>query len=1120
MAKKKPAASKNSAKALKKAKAAQKIERKETKNIKKTKGKGKDDDDDDDLEGILEKMRREWEEAHTVTEELVEGPPSRRANATLTPCPNGNHLWCIGGELFSDDGKAYFYNDVFRYSPDKVHGVQHMLQSGPRSAHAVVATPSGGGKIFLFGGEFSSLHQNTFHHYRDFWVFDIATHSWDRIDTKVRPSARSGHRMAIFKYYIVLFGGFYDPGITTRYLNDLWVFDTQEYSWRQIELRDTDQRPSPRSGFSFLPSPDGILLHGGYCKEYAKGKRPVGVILEDTWFLHLTIPTVTEPMSGKSKVSAPTLTAKWERRKRPSYAPALRSGCTMTLWAAKSTGILFGGVTDEDRHEETLESVFWNDLYGYQIPGKGRWVSMALKRPKKKGGSQKKKAAPVPQQKYSRDEEESDMDVDTEGDEDGPASPISKKPLNKPEAPPPLPEEPEIDPDDPNFTIPLPRYNTMLAVLRNTLYIYGGIFEKGSREYTLDDFHSLQLDKMERYVCLKESGVTIAEGDESSSDDDDDDDDDDADDDADDDDDSEDDDGQNGDGGDEDEDGDGDGAGEDEAGGDEGDEPEVNVDEGEDIILKQTLEEKDDLRNKATAFMGVAKDATRSAEDVISTPLPGETLAMFYARSREHWSGKAHGSSDNRGKQLRRDGFALAEERYASYKPILEEVEKILAEAGLDEEEMRRGAAAGPLSPASLPDEMWMLVFQTFDSSSDLLKVVKTCKFLYSLAIRALYRDVQWNGPFLFASNVPFWKRHGRSMELAPTALTVTISLVNSNAFTRYDPAVGIVEEDGSWTSTPESRATQMIYVLDEVPELKKISFFASQRMYTAITNRISGFTAMRDLVFHLCELPDTVFPTIKLLPRLRSLSLQYCTLPTMDLEPDTSFSELPITELTLWFLKGDSEAARNSNYVYTMYLCTARHLRKLNIDWTPLTGRFLSQNIPGVTFAPLTRLVDLMLRLPSLKSGEETASTWGECLEEFLVGCPNIQHFACVNMRGKFRLSDAVLTNLTSYRGSMSPGLSLLKSRPTIDSIEMTDNDRKCSEISKTLERIARSVPRLGTLSFRMYVWDKEILYVLVSLFADLRNIRITFENGGLHEVRSGLNSVVELQADRRVLF
>jgi len=51
-------------------------------------------------------MRKDWEEAHTVIEEIVEGPPSRRANATLTSCPNGNHLWCIGGEFFSEDGKA------------------------------------------------------------------------------------------------------------------------------------------------------------------------------------------------------------------------------------------------------------------------------------------------------------------------------------------------------------------------------------------------------------------------------------------------------------------------------------------------------------------------------------------------------------------------------------------------------------------------------------------------------------------------------------------------------------------------------------------------------------------------------------------------------------------------------------------------------------------------------------------------------------------------------------------------------------------------------------------------------------------------------------------------------
>ncbi|TFY70722.1 hypothetical protein EVG20_g2262 [Dentipellis fragilis] len=86
----KKAATKSQTKAAKKAKVAAKNERKEKKKTSKSKD---EPEDDQNLEEILDKMRREWEESHAVTEELVEGPPSRRANATLTACPNGNHLW-------------------------------------------------------------------------------------------------------------------------------------------------------------------------------------------------------------------------------------------------------------------------------------------------------------------------------------------------------------------------------------------------------------------------------------------------------------------------------------------------------------------------------------------------------------------------------------------------------------------------------------------------------------------------------------------------------------------------------------------------------------------------------------------------------------------------------------------------------------------------------------------------------------------------------------------------------------------------------------------------------------------------------------------------------------------
>ncbi|KZV91213.1 hypothetical protein EXIGLDRAFT_719583 [Exidia glandulosa HHB12029] len=688
------ATGKAAAKAAKKAKSAQKIERKEGKKSKK-----RDDSDeradDQDLEAILDKIKREWEEAHKVDEEVVGGPPSRRANATLTPCPSGNYLWMIGGEFFSEDGKAHFYGDVFRYTPEKDEWRQFASPTcpGPRSAHAVAASPRG--QLFLFGGEFSSLYQNNFHHYRDFWSFDVNTHMWERIETKIRPSARSGHRMAMWKHFVVLFGGFYDPGIKTHYLNDTWLFDTTEYKWQQLQMGPNDRAPSPRSGFSFFATADGIILHGGYCKEYVKGKKVQGVALDDTWFL---------------KMDTEVKAIKWSKRKKIGYAPSPpRSGCTMAFWSAKGTGVLFGGVTDVKEDDETIESVFYNDLYGYVTAGNGRWISLALRKPKKKPGEaarRKKKAQQLLQQQQlqqqrlaeyaRRQEDEDERDDDDDGDartvtgesddeDDGDrikATPATSDSTAKQLllaanviVPAQLAEldTDAPDPDDPALTIPMARYNAMLAVLRNTVYIYGGIVERGAREYTLDDFYALQLDKLDRFTTLRPCDIVFGEGEES------------------------------------DEDGD-----DDESGSDSGSENDDNDEEEEGSVTVVDPDERktedveevevevekppeDDLRARATAFLGVTRspDPSRTAEDALSTPMPGETLAMFYARSRTYWAQKAFetGASDNRGKMLRRDGFARAEERYKEYKPLLEEVEKILAEAGLDEEEMRRGAA-------------------------------------------------------------------------------------------------------------------------------------------------------------------------------------------------------------------------------------------------------------------------------------------------------------------------------------------------------------------------------------------------------------------------------------------
>jgi hypothetical protein len=189
---------------------------------------------------------------------------------------------------------------------------------------------------------------------------------------------------------------------------------------------------------------------------------------------------------------------------------------------------------------------------------------------------------------------------------------------------------------------------------------YGGILENGPKEFTLDDFYTLQLDKLDRFNCLKECPITSNEWNGSDSEDDDDSDDEDE----------EDDDKKSRSGSD---------ASDDDEDGLAGDAPMKDV-ELADLNLLTDAElaareaakanaEKEELRKRATAFMGVSTSTDRSAEDILSTPQPGESLAQFFARSREFWTQRAHANATgNRGKELRRDGFTLAEEAFSELK--------------------------------------------------------------------------------------------------------------------------------------------------------------------------------------------------------------------------------------------------------------------------------------------------------------------------------------------------------------------------------------------------------------------------------------------------------------------
>lgn len=95
---------------------------------------------------------------------------------------------------------------------------------------------------------------------------------------------------------------------------------------------------------------------------------------------------------------------------------------------------------------------------------------MALKKPKAKGGKKvtradkKKEAA----KEALRRDQESEDDENEDEDDVTAKSPKASTIIKHTQ---PLLQHEDKDVDDPNLTIPMPRYNAMLAVLRHTLFM-------------------------------------------------------------------------------------------------------------------------------------------------------------------------------------------------------------------------------------------------------------------------------------------------------------------------------------------------------------------------------------------------------------------------------------------------------------------------------------------------------------------------------------------------------------------------------------------------------------------------------------------------------------------------
>ncbi len=352
--------------------------------------------------------------------------------------------------------------------------------------------------MYLFGGEFSSPKQGTFYHYNDFWRLEPSSREWTRLESKGKsPPARSGHRLVYHQKYIVLFGGFQDTSQQTKYLQDLWIYDCQNHIWHNPVLPPASQKPDARSSFSFHPHEAGAVLYGGYSRvktSTAVGKQTKGgsqasksvlqpVVHQDIWFLRITQPPPDTPSSAPP-------TVRWERRKKSANAPnPSRAGATQAYH--KGRGILFGGVHDVEESEEGIESEFFNQLYALNLE-RNRFFPLLLRRtrapPKKQIDDRgaKRERGKADEANLLR----SLAALETKGTFAS-SDAMYSNPVDEIDDMPSKPAKPTFS------TMPHPRFNAQLAVQGDVLYIYGGTFERGDREYTFDEMYAIDLGKLD-----------------------------------------------------------------------------------------------------------------------------------------------------------------------------------------------------------------------------------------------------------------------------------------------------------------------------------------------------------------------------------------------------------------------------------------------------------------------------------------------------------------------------------------------------------------------------------------------------------------------------------------------
>ncbi|XP_058066845.1 kelch domain-containing protein 4 [Anopheles bellator] len=438
---------------------------------------------EEDIENIIAKFETKDTKSSDLTETVC-APPTARVNVGICAHPGDKEdIFLHGGEFFNGQ-KSTIYGDFYSYNVPKQEWkvLRSSTCPAPRCGHQMVSVASDGGQIWIFGGEYASPSQLQFYHYRDLWVYRMSSKQWEKLNAPNGPSARSGHRMVASRKKLFVFGGFHDNNASYRYFNDLYAFSLENYVWTKIETSGS-VIPPPRSGCCMVAAGDGkILIWGGYSKTTVKKEVDRGTTYTDMYAL---LGSDQSDPKGSLQTSF-----KWSSVKASGKKPAPRSGMSAAM-APNGKAYAFGGVMDTEEDEEDLKGLFSNELHVLDL-GSTTWRKLESTAKSRKCADSECLGEDNSSDKQT-DVAEGSKVVSDDGIFTMTVSGASSKNSAKPVT---------VDKGVPDSDGPSPRMNAAVVVCKGRLYVYGGLFETGSKQYTLSDLHSLDLHKLGAWKTL------------------------------------------------------------------------------------------------------------------------------------------------------------------------------------------------------------------------------------------------------------------------------------------------------------------------------------------------------------------------------------------------------------------------------------------------------------------------------------------------------------------------------------------------------------------------------------------------------------------------------------------